>query len=101
VRPYHLVPAALVAVVTVALAGPRRLRRIARAALVPYAAAQAVESIKASSEGDPSDALLLPAVFTTMHMSYGTGYLAGCLRFGMPLAALARRVAARLGSGSP
>lgn len=101
VRPYHLVPAALVGVVTLALIGPRRVRRVARAALVPYAAVQAVESIKASREGEPSDALLLPAVFTTMHMSYGTGYLAGCLRFGVPLAALARRLAARLGAGNP
>jgi succinoglycan biosynthesis protein ExoA len=98
VRPYHLVPAALVCVVAAALLGPRVLRRPARAALALYAGAQAVESVKAAGEGEPSDAVLLPAVFTTMHMSYGSGYLAGCLRFGMPLGALARRVAARLGA---
>jgi GT2 family glycosyltransferase len=100
VRPYHLVPAALVCVVGFASVGPRGVRRLARASLVPYAAAQAMESLRAAREAERSDAALLPAVFTTMHMSYGAGYLAGCLRFGMPLAALARRVAARLGLAS-
>jgi hypothetical protein len=86
-----------VSVLIVALFGPRRARRLARAALIPYAAAQAAASLSAGRPGERSDTALLPAVFTTMHVSYGSGYLAGCARFGMPLAALARRVADRLG----
>jgi succinoglycan biosynthesis protein ExoA len=97
VRPYQLAPAGLVCVVIVALLGPRSLRRLAWASLVPYAAAQALESARVAGEAERADAALLPAVFTTMHMSYGTGYLAGALRFGVPLAALGRRLAARLG----
>ena len=97
VRAHHLVPPALVSVLIVGLLGPRRARRLARAALVPYAAAQAAASLSAGRQGERSDAALLPAVFTTMHLSYGSGYLAGCARFGMPLAALARRVVDRPG----
>ncbi len=97
VRPYHLAPAALVALLLAGLAGGGRLRRLAALALIPYAAAQAAAAVGASRGAEGSDAALLPAVLTTMHLSYGSGYLAGCLRFGTPLAALAHRAGARSG----
>ena len=95
VRPYHLAPAALVAVLGTGLLGGRRLRGLACISLIPYAGAQLAASIAAAREADASDAAMLPAVFTTMHQSYGSGYLAGCARFGMPLASLARRIQGR------
>ena len=32
----------------------------------------------------------LPLVFAAMHVAWGLGFLAGCVRFGPPAAALAR-----------
>jgi succinoglycan biosynthesis protein ExoA len=93
VRPYHLAPAALVGLLLLGALLGGRVRTLALFALIPYGAAQAAESVRASRDGERVDAALLPAVFTTMHFSYGSGYLAGCLRFGMPLIELARRLA--------
>jgi glycosyltransferase involved in cell wall biosynthesis len=92
VRPYHLAPALLVGLLVVGLLAGGRVRTLALLALAPYAALQATVSLRATRDGARSDAALLPAVFTTMHLSYGSGYLAGCARFGFPLLALARRL---------
>jgi hypothetical protein len=38
----------------------------------------------------PGDVASLPLVFAAMHVPWGLGFLFGSLRFGPPLAALAR-----------
>jgi succinoglycan biosynthesis protein ExoA len=72
------------------------LRRVARAALVLWCAAVAgVTAAKAWQKAReleavrPPDIAALPAVFGAMHLAWGFGFLAGCLRFGLPLRALA------------
>ncbi len=80
-------PPALVATAVAALAGPAPLRRAARAGLLIYAATLAAASARAD-EGEVSDRAALPVIFLTMHASWGTGFLAGAVRFGPPVAAL-------------
>ena len=45
--------------------------------------------------GRPAEGAGLAAVFATMHLSWGAGFLRGCTSFGPPLAALARIVGLR------
>ena len=80
-----------VAVTTIAaIVGPRRLRRLARVGLVSYLVAVVGVSASEARTAGPRDAAALPAVFITMHLAWGFGFLAGCLRFGPPLAAVAK-----------
>jgi succinoglycan biosynthesis protein ExoA len=89
-RRSHLLPPGLVLALLGALVAPTPLRRPARAALAAYMASVVAASIAAARRGRGADAAALPAVFATMHLSWGVGFLAGCARFGPPLAALAR-----------
>lgn len=80
------------AVALTALAGLAPLPRIAAAARVGigvYAASLIGASAAAGRRSAPGDAFALPAVFATMHLSWGAGFLLGCLRY-PPLRALAR-----------
>ena len=89
-RRSHLLAPALALSALAAVAGPRRARGAARAGLGVYAIAVASVSVSAARDEDPRDAAALPAVFAVMHLAWGLGFLAGCLRFGPPLRALAR-----------
>jgi len=93
-RRSHLLPPAVALATAGAVAGPAR--KPARAALLAYAAALAAGTAEAArtGEGEARDLAWLPAVFATMHLAWGTGFLAGCLRFGLPLAAMARLMGA-------
>jgi CelD/BcsL family acetyltransferase involved in cellulose biosynthesis len=42
----------------------------------------------ARGAGAARDAVRLPAVFATMHLAWGGGFLAGCARFGVPVAGI-------------
>jgi len=86
----NLAPPGVVVVAVATLVAPRALRRGARAALVAYAAALAAAGAQAVRAGHGSDGVALPAVLATMHAAWGTGFLAGCVRFGVPSRALAR-----------
>jgi hypothetical protein len=66
------------------------VRGLARAGLGAYGLAVASASVKALDEAEPGDAAALPVVFAVMHGCWGFGFLAGSVRFGPPLAALAR-----------
>jgi succinoglycan biosynthesis protein ExoA len=79
-------PPALVTTAVAAVAAPRPLRTAARAGLVVYALTLAAASLR--TEGEARDRASLPAVFATMHASWGAGFLAGAARFGPPLAAV-------------
>ncbi len=71
---------------------PRPLRACARLGAAAYALATvaASASIGARKGTSASDAAALPAVFSTIHLGWGAGFVAGCVRFGPPLAGLAR-----------
>jgi len=84
----------LVLTVGAAVGGPRRLRPLARLGLGLYGATIAAEGVRASG-GDARDALALPAVFATMHLSWGAGFLVGLVRFAPP-SQRRERVAAEL-----
>lgn len=92
-RSHVLAPGLATSVLLSALpVGP--VSRVARVGTSSYLAAVAITSAKLA-DGRPRDAPLLALVFTTMHLSWGLGFLAGCVKFGAPLAALARLLRAR------
>jgi hypothetical protein len=67
---------------------PRVVRRLV---VGSYGAALAGTALTAAlRDARPGDAAWLPVVLAAMHVSWGLGFLRGCLRFGPPLAALAR-----------
>jgi succinoglycan biosynthesis protein ExoA len=104
-RPLHLAPAGLVMTVLAAPISGRRGRRLIRVALASYATAQlwGIAGVARGGErgGERCEVGLLPGVFTTMHASFGAGWLTGCLRFGFPHAALRAMLARLLASASP
>jgi succinoglycan biosynthesis protein ExoA len=90
-RRSHLLAPALALTAVATVASPSPFRRLARRAFAVYgavlisAAAQAV-----SSEEEPEDVVLVPVVLAIMHFAHGAGALRGAVRYGPPLAALAR-----------
>ena len=81
----------LVLTAAAALAAPRPLRGLARAALLVYAGLLTHAAADAVRRGEPlEDAALIPVVLATMHSGHGVGVLQGMWRFGPPWAALAR-----------
>ena len=89
-RRSQLLAPGLAGTLVAAVAAPRPLRRLARAALGVYAACVVVTSAAASKPGRRRDAILLPAVFGVIHLSWGFGFLVGSVRFGPPARAVAR-----------
>lgn len=87
--PSHLLAPGLALALVAGAIAPRRAAHAARAGLLAYAVAALVVSAAARDSGGRGDALALPAVFATMHLAWGFGFLAGCLRFGPPLRAFA------------
>lgn len=89
-RPSAVLPPALVTVLLVAPLGGRIGRRLALLALGVYGVSLTGESTRlVIARGRPADVGWLPAIFATMHLSWGAGFLMGCGRFGLPLAAVA------------
>jgi succinoglycan biosynthesis protein ExoA len=89
-RRSHVLAPSLALAVLFATAAPRPLRTLARFGLGIYALTLGGFSVAAGREAGPRDAAALPLVFATMHLAAGFGFLAGCLLYGPPLAALAR-----------
>jgi hypothetical protein len=52
-------------------------------------------SVQVARRASLRDAIGVPLVFATMHLAWGAGFLAGCVRFGPPLRALARMLPMR------
>lgn len=79
VRPYHLVPPVMVLAALPAAAavvtGRRRRTVLGLAGL--YAAACLVEGRRLGRDASPTVRRILPAVFPVLHLSWGTGFLAG------------------------
>jgi succinoglycan biosynthesis protein ExoA len=91
-RRTHVLAPGVAASVIGSVVLPEPLRTPARLGLASYAVATIVASASIGARQDARlrDAAALPAVFATMHLGWGAGFLAGCLRFGPPLAGLAR-----------
>ncbi|GAA3346904.1 hypothetical protein GCM10020358_59700 [Amorphoplanes nipponensis] len=87
-RRSHVLAPALAGTVLAAAAGPRRVRTAARTTIGVYALTTAAVSLSKAGELAPRDVAALPAVFGTMHLSWGFGFLWGCLKFGPPVRAL-------------
>lgn len=88
-RRSHLMAPALVLAAPVALVGPQPLRALARLGLAGYAAALVAVSVRAArSTSSKADAASLPAVFATMHLAWGAGFVLSAYRFGPPVAAV-------------
>jgi succinoglycan biosynthesis protein ExoA len=98
-RRSHLLPPLATLAVSGALI-PRRGAGL-RLPAVAYALVLAAESARiARQTGDARDASRLPAVFATMHLAWGAGFLAGCARFGVPVAAIGTALRPRPAGGA-
>jgi glycosyltransferase involved in cell wall biosynthesis len=105
-RPSHVAPPLLVLAVLAAIAPlplPRALRRAAWAAMFVYGGALSYAGTGAVRDsGRPAAWYKVITVLKTMHLSWGAASIAGFVRFGSPLPALAhvaRRLARRLRGG--
>jgi len=94
-RRSHVLPPAVTLALPAAAVAPRG-RSLARAGLLAYACALVAGMIEASrgdGGGSGRDLFWVPAVLGAMHLSWGAGFLYGCIRFGPPVAALVRLLA--------
>ena len=90
-RRSHLIAPALALALIAAAAGPRPLRRPSLVVLGSYSLAVVATGVSAAIRTERrEDGVLLLAVLPAMHFGWGFGTLAGMLRFGPPLQALAR-----------
>ena len=89
-RSHVLAPGVVLAAAGAVAPGPQR--RLARAGVAAWGTALVATAAREAAAGRaaPADAVALPLVFAAMHLPWGAGFLAGCARFGPPLAALAR-----------
>jgi succinoglycan biosynthesis protein ExoA len=98
-RRSHVLAPSLALALATALLPLGALRWVARGAvalwcavLLAVAVAEASRDSSAELAASPADLVALPAVFAAMHLAWGFGFLAGCLRFGAPLRAFGKLV---------
>jgi succinoglycan biosynthesis protein ExoA len=89
-----VLPPLLVIDAVLAVAGPRRLRRLAGLGMVSYGAALIAATADTAAGERPPDPLV-PVVLATMHTAHGIGFLEGCRRWGVPWRALRRLAGGR------
>jgi succinoglycan biosynthesis protein ExoA len=92
-RPAHIFSAALALTMAAAIAAPRSLRRVARGAVLTYTGGLIAAAARARA--GRAVRIRLPVVLATMHLSWGVGFVTGCLRWGVPVAGLRRIIASR------
>jgi succinoglycan biosynthesis protein ExoA len=88
-RRSHVLPPALVLTSAAAALPTRRVASLARASLVVYLMALIGTALTCLRKAGPRDAWAVPVVLSTMHFTWGLGFLVGSVRFGPPVAALA------------
>ena len=88
-RRSHLAAPGIVLTGAAAVAAPARVRAVARALFAAYLAAVATSSLAALRTANLRDAFGVPVVLVVMHVAWGTGFLVGLARFGVPATALA------------
>jgi len=86
-RRQHLASVAIVGVAGASVLPVRAVARPARAAAGAYGVALVALSLRARAES-VRDTAALPIVFAVMHLSWGVGFLRGCVDFGPPWKAL-------------
>ena len=86
-RRSHLLPPTLVAGLVLAASG-RGPARITRLAAGSYPLVLLAGAVRMSGRADRPDVASLPVVWSIMHLAWGGGFIAGCLRMGPPLAAI-------------
>lgn len=83
-RPSQLLPPAVATCLVLALLAPDSpLRRWSRAGVAVYGGALAASTLDAARKAPAEVAAPLPVVLATMHLAWGFGFVAGCLRFGL------------------
>jgi succinoglycan biosynthesis protein ExoA len=87
-RRSHVLPPGVAGATIAALAPWRPLRRAGRAGVAVYLTSILAASLRTATRGRRLDATSLPLVFATMHLSYGLGFLWGCVRLGVPVGGL-------------
>ena len=93
-RPSQLLaPGLVLTLAGAAIPGP--LGRLPRAAVAAYLAVTTVEAVRVSNSG-LREVAPHAAVFPTMHLAWGLGFLRGCSRFGLPVQAVASAARRRL-----
>jgi glycosyltransferase involved in cell wall biosynthesis len=97
-RRTHLAAPALVGTTAVATLHHSRWALVARLGLGVYVAALLGQARK-SSNGTP-DTIGTAGALATMHYAWGAGFLAGCVRFGVPVSAIARAIGRRRPNGA-
>jgi succinoglycan biosynthesis protein ExoA len=88
-RRSQLLPPATVVATFSAMTPPSALSRLARRITTLYVIALIGESVRVGRDQALDEVIALPAVFATMHLSWGLGFVAGCIRYGPPWKALA------------
>jgi succinoglycan biosynthesis protein ExoA len=91
----HALPPAVVLAGVAAVLPLGSLRVTARVVLAGYGAALLSTAVAATRRAPVADAAALPAVFATMHLAWGAGFLGGCARYGVASRGLAAALAAR------
>ena len=94
-RRSHVVAIALPWILLSGLVCHGRIGRLARGAGGAYLASLVAFSLPMARTSGRADAASMPLVFMTMHLAWGAGFAAGCVRLGVPLHAF-RRVLPRL-----
>jgi glycosyltransferase involved in cell wall biosynthesis len=89
-RRSHLLAPIVVITTAAAILAPGPVRVVARVGIAVYALAVLSASVQVARRAGLRDAIGVPLVFVTMHVAWGAGFLAGCVRFGPPLRSLAR-----------
>lgn len=87
-RRSHVLPPGLALTLVASVAGPGRLRPLARAGLGLYAGVLAMVTGGVARRASVPDVASLPLVLPTMHLTTGFGFLWGCVRFGPPVKAV-------------
>jgi succinoglycan biosynthesis protein ExoA len=92
-RRAHLASAALTVTVAAAIVPAGPLRRPARAATAAYTVAIGVAAARVAPNRTPRDIGGVAIALATMHLSWGAGFIYGCVRNGPPIGGLRRLLA--------
>ncbi len=87
-RRTHLLPPMLVAALLIAASG-RGPARVTRSAAAIYPLLLVLAAARMRRRAPAVDVAALPLVWSTMHLAWGAGFIAGCVRMGLPLDAIA------------
>lgn len=99
-RRSHLLPPGLAVAAVASVAAPQGVKTLARKGMVAWLGAIALTTLRllfrkrgrAAGDSAVKESVAIPAIFGTLHLSYGAGFIAACLREGLPIAAIIQLV---------